>query len=270
MSIQTVLFALMLTILTNCFTQKEVNPLVPIPSIDSTNVIMDSYPLEIQTTSLHLNPDSVFWKWNLQPFSVMPIEHRIYFRIFNEEGKELFSEQETNLSDPQKSGNNSQVGNYLLSELDDAKEGFKIAIADTSTHRFKYSEEYLWLPSHARTQNLSEKSNYKNLKIKYFLIKNETNINESTFGIGMVDIESSDTMKIYGYCSDIYDYFIDIKFQKGTFLFSVPKGIYSSYKFRFMKISESEIIPIITPRNYKKFELKKNRKQQMNSLFKSY
>ena len=92
------------------------------------------------------------------------LESKIYFRIFNEEGKELFSEQETNLSDPKKSGNNSQVGNYLLSELDDAKQGFKIATVDTSTHRFKYSEEYLWLPSHARTQNLSEKSNCKNLR----------------------------------------------------------------------------------------------------------
>ena len=270
MSIQTCLFVLMLTILPNCFSQKEVNPLAPILSIDSNYVIMDSSPLEIQTTSLQINPDSVIWKWDLEPLSVMPIEHRIYFRIFNEEGKELFSEQETNLTDPQKSWNNSQVGNYLLFELDAVKLGFTIATVDTFTHRFKYSEEYLWLPSHARTQNLSEKSNYKNLKIKYFVTKNETNINESTFGIGMVDIVSSDTMKIYGYCSDIYDYFIDIKFQKGTFLFSVPKGIYSSDKFRFMKISESEIIPIITPRNYKKFELKKNSKKQMNSLFKSY
>ncbi|MCF8329250.1 MAG: hypothetical protein K9I37_02835 [Crocinitomicaceae bacterium] len=268
MSIQTVLFVLMLTILPNCFSQKEVNPLVTILSIDSNYVIMDSSPLEIQTTSLQINSDSIFWKWDLEPLSVMPIEHRIYFRILNEEGKELFSEQETNLTDPQKSGNNSQVGNYLLFELDDAKLGFTIATVDTFTHRFKYSNEYLWLPSHVRIQNLTDKSNVINLK--YFPIKNETNINESTFGIGMVDIESSDTMKIYGYCSDIYDYFLDIKFQKGTFLFSVPKGIYSSDKFRFMKISESEIVHIITPRNYKKFELKKYSKKQMNSLFKSY
>jgi hypothetical protein len=268
MSIQTVLFVLMLTILPNCFSQKEVNPLVPIPSIDSNYVIMDSSPLEIQTTSLQINPDSIIWKWDLEPLSVIPIEHRIYFRIFNEEGKELFSEQETNLNDPQKSWNNSQVGNYLLLELDAAKLGFKIATVDTFTHRFKYSIQYLWLPSNASIQYLTDKSNVINLK--YFPIKNETNINESTFAIGMVDIESSDTMKIYGYCSDIYDYFLDIKFQKGTYLFSVPKGIYSSDKFRFMKISELEIIPIITPRNYKKFELKKNKKKQMNSLFKSY
>ena len=50
----------------------------------------------------------------------------------------------------------------------------------------------------------------------------------------------------------------------------VPESVYSSDKFRFMKISESERIPIISPRQYKKFEMKKNRKSQKTNLFKSY
>ena len=63
---------------------------------------------------------------------------------------------------------------------------------------------------------------------------------------------------------------LDIKFQKGIYNISVPESVYSSDKFRFMKISESERIPIISPRQYKKFEMKKNRKSQKTNLFKSY
>ena len=103
-----------------------VQPMPPVPTIDSNYVILDDEILDNFTVNL------------------MSIEHRIYFRIFNDNGEEVNSEKENNLTDNQILRNTIQAGNYLISESDSVKLGFKIATTDTLTHQFKNSTEFIW------------------------------------------------------------------------------------------------------------------------------
>lgn len=230
-----------------------VKPMPPVPTIDSNYVILDDEILDNFTVNL------------------MSIERRIYFRIFNDKGEEANSEKENNLTDEQNVRNTIQAGNYLISESDSVKLGFKIATADTLTHQFKISTEFIWNYPYTKIENFDEEStDSKNHQIKCLIIQNETNKKENTFGLTIVNLITKDTMILNYYFLEMRDYFLDIKFQKGIYNISVPESVYSSDKFRFMKISESERIPIISPRQYKKFEMKKNRKSQKTNLFKSY
>jgi hypothetical protein len=230
-----------------------VKPMPPVPTIDSNYVILDDEILDNFTVNL------------------MSIERRIYFRIFNDKGEEANSEKENNLTYDQNVRNTIQAGNYLISESDSVKLGFKIVTADTLTHQFKISTEFIWNYPYTQIENFDEEStDSKNHQIKCLIIQNETNKKENTFGLTIVNLITKDTMILNYYFLEIRDYFLDIKFQKGIYNISVPESVYSSDKFRFMKISESERIPIISPRQYKKFEMKKNRKSQKTNLFKSY
>lgn len=248
MKVRTYIFVLLFFLVNNCFAQTEVKPIPSIPTKDSNFVELDNFAVVL-----------------------MPFEHRVYFRIFNDKGEEAFSEQEINLINEQSVRNTIEAGDYLITEIDSIKLGFKIATADTLTHQFKTSIEYLWNYPNTRTENYYEDSaDNKNLKIKYLITQNGNNKIKNTFGLNIVNVLTKDTMIIYYCFLEIHDYFLDIKFQKGIYNISVQESVYSSDKFRFMKISESERIPIISPRNFKKFEIKKNRKKQMNDLFKSY
>ena len=230
-----------------------VTPIPPVVTIDSNYVILDDKILDNFMVNL------------------MTFEHRIYFRIFNDKGEEAYSEKEYNLTDKQTVRNTIQAGDYLISEIDTIKLGFKIATADTITHQFKNSTEYIWFFTYTQIENFDEDStDSKIFNIKCLIIQNETHKKENAFGLTIVNLKTKETMILNYNFLEMRDYFLDIKFQKGIYNISVPESVYSSDKFRFMKISESERIPIISPRHYKKFEMKKNRKTQMTNLFESY